>query len=137
MTKYWLAGAAAFAMMTGVAFAEGMPSESTTTRSTTTVPAVGSHKSSESHRAIDRDGYATKMKRIYHSDRDGMRRVYHSDGDGMRRVYHGGADGWKATSRTLTMSHDGSARTTYRVKQTGSPYSGSSTEKTTTTTIDR
>jgi hypothetical protein len=126
MTRYWLAGVAAFAMMTGVAFAEGVPSESsTTTRSTTTVPAVGSYKSSESHRAIGHHGYATKMKRIYHSD-----------GDGMRRAYHGGADGWKATSRTRIMSHDGSARTTYRVKQPGSPFSGSSTEKT-TTTIDR
>ncbi len=74
MTRHLLAGAAAFAMMTGVAFAQGMPSESsTTTRSTTTstVPTVGSYKSSETHWGIDRNGDATHTKKTYHSGASG------------------------------------------------------------------
>jgi hypothetical protein len=113
MTKYWLAGAAAFAMMTGVAFAE---ESSTTTRSITTsaVPAVGNYKSSETHRGIDRDNrYAIHMQRSFHN----------------------GANGWKASSKTRSVMPDGS-RSTYRVKETG-PYSGSTVEKKTITTIDR
>jgi hypothetical protein len=35
MTRYWLTGAAAFAMMTGVAFAQGTSETSTKTRSMT------------------------------------------------------------------------------------------------------
>jgi hypothetical protein len=113
MTKYLLAGAAAFAMMTGVAFAE---ESSTTTRSMTTspVPAVGSYKSSETHRGIHRDNrYAIHMKRSFHN----------------------GEHGWKASSRMRSVMPDGS-RSTYRVKETG-PFSGSTVEKKTTTTIDR
>jgi hypothetical protein len=128
MMRHWLVGAAAFAMMTGVAFAE---ESSTTTRSmtTSTAPAVGSYKASETHRGIgwgfghhkwreshrdmDRDGYATRMKRTYHSN----------------------ANGSTVTSKTRTEMPDGS-RTTHREKET-TPYSGSTVEKKTTTTIDR
>jgi len=115
MMRHWLAGAAAFAMMTGVAFAQDTSSESTTTRSTTsTVPAMGSYTSSESHTGIDRDGNTTHKKRIYHSS----------------------ASGSTVTSKTRTAMRDGSARTTYRHKETV-PYSGSTVEKKSTTTIDR
>jgi hypothetical protein len=117
MKRLLLAGAAAFALMTGVALAQGAPTESsTTTRSTTTstVPAVGSYKSSETHQGVDHEGNAIHKKKTYHS----------------------GASGSTVTSRTRTALPDGS-RTTYREKQTD-PYSGSTTEKkTTTTTIDR
>jgi hypothetical protein len=114
MMKHWLAGAAAFAMMTGVALAEDRPAEATTTtRSTTTVPAVESHKWSETHRGTDRDGYATRSKRTYHSN----------------------AHGSTVTSRIRTVMPDGS-RTMSRERET-TPYSGSSIEKKTTTTIDR
>jgi hypothetical protein len=111
MMKHWLAGAAAFAMMTGVAFAEDA---STTTRSmtTSTAPAVGGYKSSEIHRDIDRDGSATRTKKTYHSNANGS-----------------------TVTRTRTVMPDGS-RTMSREKETA-PYSGSSIEKTTTTTIDR
>ena len=118
MTRHLLAGAAAFALMTGVAFAEDMSSESsTTTRSTTTttVPGVGSYKSSETHQGLDRDGNAIHTKKTYHS----------------------GANGSTATTRTRTTSPDASERTTYHERQTDSPYSGSTTERKTTTTIDR
>ena len=50
MTKHWLAGAAAFAMMTGVAFAQSSSSDTTTTTQSTTtmpVPLVGSYSSSK------------------------------------------------------------------------------------------
>jgi hypothetical protein len=128
MMRHWLAGAAAFAMMTGVAFAEDNPSESsTTTRSITTsaVPSVesdksrehhwgsGSYKFGETHRDMDRDGYATRTKKTYHSN----------------------ANGSTVTSKTRTEMPDGS-RNTYREKET-TPYSGSTIEKKTTTTIDR
>jgi hypothetical protein len=117
MTRHWLAGAAAFAMMTGVAFAQDTSSESsTTTRSTTsTVPGVGSYSSSETRQGTDRDGNAVDTKTIFHGD----------------------AGGSTATTQTRTASPDGSALTTSQEKQTDTPNSGSTTEKTTTTTIDR
>ena len=117
MTRHWLAGAAALAMMTGVAFAQDTSSESsTTTRSTTSMgPGVGGYNSSETRQGIDRDGNAVDTKKIIHGD----------------------ADGSTATTQTRTASPDGSALTTSREKQTDTPYSGSTTEKTTTTTIDR
>jgi hypothetical protein len=124
MMRHWLAGAAAFAMMTGVAVAD---ESSTTTRSmtTSTVPAVGSNKSSEhhwgigsykwgeNHRDMDRVGSATRTKKVYHSS----------------------ANGSTVTSKTRTAMPDGS-RTTVREKEMV-PNSGSSTEKKSTTTIDR
>src|ERR1700719_4265232 len=98
MMRQWLAGAAAFAMMTGVAFAEDRPAESsTTTRSTTTstvpgigsgklvIPDVGSYKSTETRRDVDRDGYATRTK----------------------KTYRGGAKGSTVTSKTRTAMPDG------------------------------
>jgi len=116
MMRHWLAGAAAFAMMTGVALAEDRPSESsTTTRSTTTstVPSRGNYKSSETRRDNDRDGNATRTERTYRSD----------------------ARGSTVTSKTRTEIPDGS-RTTYRERET-TPYSGSAIEKKIITTIDR
>jgi len=118
MTRHWLAGAAVFAMMTGVALAQSIPYESaTTTRTmTSTVPADGSYKWSETHRGIDRDGNATHTKKTYHS----------------------GADGSTVTSKTRTTMPNGDARTTSREKHNDSLHSGSTTQKkTTTTTIDR
>ena len=51
MTRHWLAGVAAFAMMTGVAVAQGMSSKSSTstqsTTTTTTPPVAGSYNASE------------------------------------------------------------------------------------------
>jgi hypothetical protein len=128
MTGNWLVGAAAFAMMTGVAFAQDRPSEpSTTTRSvtTSTAPAVGSDKSrehhwgigsykwGENHRDIDRDGSATRTKKTVHSN----------------------ASGSTVTSKTRTEMPDGS-RIISREKEI-TPNSGSSIEKKSTTTIDR
>ena len=117
MTRHLLAGAAAFAMMTGVAFAADTES-STTTRSVTTseVPAVGNHESREVHRSVDHDGYMARMKRFVHRNANG-------------------GNGSTVISRTRTTMPDGT-RTTVRERET-TPLSGSSIEKKTTTTIDR
>jgi len=124
MMRHWLAGAAAFAMMTGVAVAD---ESSTTTRSMTnsTAPVVGVDKSrehhwgigsfkwGENHRDMDRDRSATRTTKTLHSN----------------------ANGSTVTSKTRTEMPDGS-RTTSREKEIV-PNSGSSTEKKSTTTIDR
>jgi hypothetical protein len=116
MTRHWLTGAAAFAMMTGVAFAQGTSETSTTTRSTTsTAPGVEGYKSSETRRDNDRYGDEVHTKKIDRHD----------------------ASGSTETTRTRTESPDGSARTTSREKQTDSPYGGSTIEKKIITTIDR
>ncbi len=118
MTRYWLTGAAAFAMMTGVAFAQGTTDSSTITRSTTsTAPAALGHHSSALHRDRDNDRYGNMVH--------------------TKKIIHHGLSGSSVTTKTRTASPDG-ARTTYREMHTASPYSGSSTEKkTTTTTLDR
>ena len=113
MIKHWLTGAAAFAMMTGVALAQGVPSDSSTT--TSKAPAVGSYKSSETHMGLDRDGNVTHVKKTYHAS----------------------ASGAHATTRTRTVLPNGAAQMTSHERRTDVPYSGSSTEKkTTTTTMD-
>jgi hypothetical protein len=114
MTRHLLAGAAAFAMMTGVAFAAD--TESTTTTRSTATPAVGNYQSSETHRGNDHDGYMARMKRFVHRNANG-------------------GNGSTVSSKTRTTMPDGS-RTTVREKET-TPLSGSSTEKKTTTTIER
>ncbi len=116
MTRHWLAGAAAFAMMTGLAFAQGTSETSTTTRSTTsTAPGAEGYHSSANRRDNDRYGDEVHTKKIDHHD----------------------ANGSTAITRTRTTSPDGSARTTSREKQTDTPYGGSSVEKKIITTIDR
>jgi hypothetical protein len=114
MTRNLLAGAAALALMTGVAFAADTES-TTTTRSMTTpaVPAAGNYQSSETHRGSDHDGYMARMKRFVHRN----------------------ANGSTVSTKTRTTMPDGS-RTTVREKE-ATPLSGSSIEKKTTTTIDR
>jgi len=62
MTKSWLIGAAAFAMMTGAALAQS--SSSSTTTSTTGVPAVGSYGASKSQ-SIDSNGTQTDKTQTY------------------------------------------------------------------------
>jgi hypothetical protein len=119
MTKYWLAGAAAFAMMTSVAFAQGMSSESSTSTQSTTspVPAVGSYNSSETQHSTDSNGNATDKSKTFHS----------------------GMNGSHATSSSTTVSPDGSEQSTYHEHQATAPDDGLAISKkssTSTTTID-
>ena len=77
MTRQWLAGAAAFAMMTGVACAQGMSSDtSTSTQSTTTstAPAVGSYNSNSYQKSTDSSGNVTDKSSSYHSGAGAARR---------------------------------------------------------------
>jgi len=69
MTKAWLAGVAAFAMMTGVALAQ---SSSTTT--TTVVPGVGEYSSHRSERTIDSYGGQTDRSTTYSTGNGGTER---------------------------------------------------------------
>jgi hypothetical protein len=119
MTRYWLAGAAAFALMTSVAFAQGMSSESsssTQSTTTTTVPTVGSYSSSETQHGTDSYGNTVDKSKTYNS----------------------GAGGTNATSASRITAPDGSVQSTSQEKQTNTPDGGSIiTKKTTTTTTDR
>jgi len=118
MMKHWLAGAAAFALMTGVAFAQGMSSESSTTTqstTTTTVPSVGSFNTYENHQSTDTKGNVTDTSKTFQS----------------------GAGGTRATSDSKTTAPDGSAQISHEI-QTKSPDGGATlSKKTTTTTIER
>ena len=131
MMRHWLAGAAAFAMMTGVAFAEDRPAESsTTTRSVTTTaaPAAGSYKATETRRG---NGWGLGHYKWKETHRGADRYGYGID---TKRTYRSNANGSTVTSKTRTTTPDAWARSTYREKATApSPYSGSTTEKTTTT----
>jgi hypothetical protein len=113
MTKIWLVGAAAFTMMTGVAFAQ---SASTSTQSTTTIaPAEGTYHSSETQKSTDSDGTATDKTQTYKS----------------------GPGGSKATSSSHTTSSDGSEQSTYKEKHVDDPAVDTTVNKSSSTTIVR
>jgi hypothetical protein len=61
MTRHWLASGAAFAMMTGVAFAQSSSSDTTTTP----VPVVGSFSTSKTQKIIDSNGTETSKSQSY------------------------------------------------------------------------
>jgi hypothetical protein len=118
MTEYLLASAAAIALMTGVAFAQGIPPESSTTQTTTTSPALpaGSFKASVTQHGVDSDGNGIDTKRTYHS----------------------GPDGTSVTTRGRSTSPDGSTQTTYKEHRSDSPdHDPAMDSKTTTTPINR
>ena len=113
MMKYWLAGAAAFAMMSGVALAQGVSTQSTTT--VTTPPPVSTYTTTQTQRSTDSNGTtADKMS-----------------------TYQSGPGGSKEVSKSQTVAPDGSMEKTYQEKRVD-PLQGSTTyEKKTTTTTDR
>lgn len=118
MTKHWLAGAAAFAMMTGVAFAQSVSTESSSTQSKTIttapapVPAVGTFNSYETRQNTDTNGTATDTSKTFES----------------------GPAGSKATSNSRIMSRDGSEQTTSHDTRTDVPGVGTTINKSSTTT---
>ena len=69
MTKFWLIGLTAFAMMTGAALAQNLPSN-TTTSTTIVAPPVGTFSSTKS-RTIDSNGTQTDKSQTYTSGNGG------------------------------------------------------------------
>jgi hypothetical protein len=115
MMKYWFAGVATFALMTGAALAQSSSSDTTTSTQSTTVPAVGSYSSTKSQKTIDSNGTETDKSRSYTS----------------------GADGTKASSSSLTTTPDGSKLSTSHEERTaGPPTDITTTNRSTTTTTD-
>jgi hypothetical protein len=113
MTKFWLASAAAFALMTGVASAQITSDTTTSTQSTTTTaPPVGSYNAYQTQHSTDSNGNQIDKSQTYQS----------------------GPNGTKATSATQSTSEDGAQKTTTHEDRVISPAGASTTDKTTTTT---
>jgi hypothetical protein len=113
MVRYWLAGAAAFGMTTGVALAQSADTTISTQSTTSTTTPLGSHSATRSKRTVESDGTVTDKTKIYRS----------------------GSTGTKATTNTRTTTPDGSQTSTYRHKQTATPGGATTTNKTTTRTV--
>jgi hypothetical protein len=93
MTKYWLVGATAFAMMSGAAFAQGVTTDSTVTQSTTAAnPApVGTYTATRTQQAVDANGNAVVQKKSYTSGPNGTSETDHTKveaPDGSTTTYH-------------------------------------------------
>jgi hypothetical protein len=115
MTKFLLAGASAFALMTGAAFAQGMSTDtSTSTQSTTstTAPVMGTYNATKSQKAIDSDGTESQKS----------------------QTYSAGMGGTKATSNSSTTSADGSQQNSSQQERTSSPMGGTTSSSHTSTT---
>jgi hypothetical protein len=113
MANYLLVGVAAFAMMTGAAFAQSASSDTTTsTQSTTVSPLVGSYSSTKSQKTIDASGAETDKSQTYTS----------------------GVNGTTAGSSTQTTAPDGSQLSTSHEERTASPRGDLTTTNHTTTT---
>ena len=110
MTRYWLAGAAALALMSGVAFAQSSSTESTTTVTTPTPP-VGSY-SSETRHTVDENGVTTDKSMSYRA----------------------GPTGSKETSASRTVAPDGSVQSNVKVRRDDALGGSSTYERQTTTT---
>ena len=69
--KNWLAGAAAFAMMTGVATAQSSSSSTSTTTSSS--PAAGTYNSTTTERSMDSTGTQIDKVQTYSSEPSGTK----------------------------------------------------------------
>ena len=115
MTGYWLASAAAFAMISGVAFAQDAPGTTTETQSTTTTnsaPVIGNYSASRTQKTIDANGNEIKKSETYES----------------------GNGGTSTRSSVQTNAPDGSSMNTYRREQSNTT---TGTTPTTTKTINQ
>jgi hypothetical protein len=118
MTKYWLAGAAAFALTTGAALAQSTLSDSSTTVTTTTpAPVVNTYNTTKSQKTVDANGTEIDKSQTYSS----------------------GAAGTHATANSQTTSPDGTAVSTTHQERTVAPLGDSTTttNQSTTTTPGR
>jgi hypothetical protein len=119
MTRYLLAGAAAFALMTGAASAQTVYQESTTTVQPTLPPALGP--------ATPEAVYKEKKSRTIHPDgTESVKRQTESMSS---------SGGVRATETSRTTTPDG-AETRSQTEAVTSPL-GDKTTNTTTTTIER
>jgi Flp pilus assembly protein TadD len=115
MTKYFLVGVAAFAMMTSAAVAQSTSSDTTTsTQSTTSTVAqpLGSYSQTKTQKTIDSSGVQTDKSQTYTS----------------------GINGTTAGSSTQTTAPDGSQLSTSHEERTASPRGDLTTTNHTTTT---
>jgi len=116
MTKHLLAGAAAFALMTSVAFAQGMSSESSSTTqsttTTTTAPAVGNYNTYENSHSTDTKGVATDTSKTFET----------------------GPAGSKSTASSTTTAPNGAEQSASHEVRTSTPDGGSTLSKQTTST---
>ena len=71
MTKFWLAGVTAFALMTSAALAQSTSSDTTTSTMFTVAPIVGTYSSSKSQKTIDGNGTETDKSQTYTSGSGG------------------------------------------------------------------
>jgi hypothetical protein len=119
MTRYLLAGAAAFALMTGAASAQTVIQESTTTVQPTLPPAAGP--------AVPEGVYKEKKSRVIHPDgTESVKRQTQSSSS---------SGGVRSTESSRTTLPDGS-ETRSQEESVTSPL-GDKTTNTTTTTIER
>ena len=114
MTKSWLVGLTAFAMMSGVALAQSSTSDVTTSTQTTTttpVPLIGSYSTTKTQKTIDSDGNQTDKSHTYTS----------------------GSNGTTSSTTKKTMTEDGSQTSTSHEEQTANPRGDTTSNYSTTT----
>ena len=111
MTKFWLAGVAVFAMMTGTALAQDTSSD---TRTTTHSDRGGVH-SSKSRNTVDRNGVETDKSKTYSRDDRGLH----------------------VRSDTRTVTPEGSVHRTSHEERTESPGGDTMTRSRTTTRTEQ
>ena len=115
MRKHFLIGAAALSLVSGVAFAQGLSSQTTTsTESTIAVPTppVSSYSSSKTEKTVNPNGVVIDKSESYNQ----------------------GANGTSASSSTRTVAPDGSQVSATQKEWKSSPTGVETTRKTTTTT---
>jgi hypothetical protein len=118
MTKYWLSGVAAIAMMTGTAWAQSqsLSSETTTSTQTTTVPAppvVNSVHTTKTQDTVNDDG--TRIDK--------------------RQTYTSGSNGTASTADSQTKGPDGRPVSATHQERVVAPNGDSATSNQTTTTL--
>lgn len=115
MTKYWLAGAGVFALMTGAALAQNLSSESTVSTQTTTTtppPVVDTVHTTKTQQTVAPDGTQTDQ----------------------RQTFTSGNNGTAATSNSRTTAPDGAPVNTVQRERVVSPNGDTSTTSRSTTT---
>jgi hypothetical protein len=109
MTKFWLVGVAAFALMTGAALAQDTSSETTTTTQSTNGSETGGSSSTQTRQSVDSDGVQTDKSKSYTRDSNGI----HARSD-TRQVAPDGSE--RTVSHEQIASPDGSTSTTDTTK---------------------
>ena len=112
MTKYLLAGIAAFTLTSGVAFAQGTLTDTTTVTHSSTAPNPDGYKSKKTERIIDSNGVETEKTQTY-TNRAGQQ---------------------SSTATTRQVAPDGSVLNTSHEERTTTPFGETTTTTQTQTT---